>query len=57
MSAKDWNRTGNHKSVSNFEIPKMGNGPSLGNVGTSKLEGGLKKGAAGIPMITSTKKK
>jgi hypothetical protein len=30
---------------------KPTSGPSIGNVGTNKLTGGLKKGAVGIPTI------
>lgn len=55
MSAQEWNRTGNYKGMTNFQIPTMGPGPSLGNVGTSKFEGGLKKGAAGVPMVKKSK--
>lgn len=38
------NRDGNYTGIlSSYSTPQMGSGPKLGNVGTSKFEGGLKK--------------
>jgi hypothetical protein len=54
--SKSINRGGNYKGCTDFEMPKMGSGPSLGNVGTSQFEGGLKKGATGIPAIKKSSK-
>lgn len=42
--------------LNNYHIPlRPTSGPAIGNVGTNKLEGGLKKGAAGIPTIKKSK--
>jgi hypothetical protein len=52
----DINRVGSFKGATDYCIPMTPTtGSSMGSLGTGKFEGGLKKGAAGIPAMKKSK--